>query len=455
MSRSELTASTFIPQAESTLASFMSTIGEGGYDSLRDSQQKRARLYVSELRRMDQMLNVLVVQYVDDPVRLEQLIGLKECFDTVLETYGATVPTEAGQELPEVTDEMLALAMPPSAPTPASVFTSTSASSTATTASGAATSAAGGSADLPQERERPDPPTPREDDEEVECSICYDEQRWGDMVELGCYHRFCKECVAEYLNKKIEVADVVNIQCLDSSCDWPISSDEIRDLVDADAFKKFERFSILASIRTDPTARYCCKPECEGVHVGAPAPGSNKITCPECGEEMCYECSRAWHEGFCKPRKLTKEERKTERWMRRKGVQNCPECGVGTVRFGGCPTIDCPGPFGTLKLCSFFRVLECAMRFTKLTLCILSTLVRLAVFYCQHQSAGMSGNGRWKGEKKRPLKSGRFSIRAWWWALRGQRSSTAKRTLEQRRFLPAASWASPRQLCCAHCCRSR
>eukprot|EP01094_Clydonella_sp_ATCC50884_P013067 TRINITY_DN2333_c0_g1_i1.p1 TRINITY_DN2333_c0_g1~~TRINITY_DN2333_c0_g1_i1.p1 ORF type:complete len:494 (+),score=121.76 TRINITY_DN2333_c0_g1_i1:154-1482(+) len=342
MSRSELTASTFIPQAESTLASFMSTIGEGGYDSLRDSQQKRARLYVSELRRMDQMLNVLVVQYVDDPVRLEQLIGLKECFDTVLETYGATVPTEAGQELPEVTDEMLALAMPPSAPTPASVFTSTSASSTATTASGAATSAAGGSADLPQERERPDPPTPREDDEEVECSICYDEQRWGDMVELGCYHRFCKECVAEYLNKKIEVADVVNIQCLDSSCDWPISSDEIRDLVDADAFKKFERFSILASIRTDPTARYCCKPECEGVHVGAPAPGSNKITCPECGEEMCYECSRAWHEGFCKPRKLTKEERKTERWMRRKGVQNCPECGVGTVRFGGCPTIDCP-----------------------------------------------------------------------------------------------------------------
>ena len=305
MSRQELTESKLIPTALSTLDTFTELMsGEGGYDSLRQSQQRRVRVCKEALHNMNSMLVVLIERYVDDPPRLFDLMMVKELIDNMLELHGGKIPD---------VDDSLA---PP-----------------ATTANSFDTAAPSGAGTMAAEEDEDEDFDPTE---EVECPVCYEELVAGDLKRLPCGHRFCEDvrtlhlprfpcivplavgsvhcigalcavsrhvihsadvvaqCVRMYLEQKINTADVVNIPCPDNTCDYSLGAEDVRScaqfslqapacvyavmctwtlraclhlivskifaLASAELYSKYERFSILASLRTDDTARFCPKP---------------------------------------------------------------------------------------------------------------------------------------------------------------------------------------------------
>mmetsp|Transcript_31070 Transcript_31070/g.87078 ORF Transcript_31070/g.87078 Transcript_31070/m.87078 type:complete len:517 (+) Transcript_31070:69-1619(+) len=192
---------------------------------------------------------------------------------------------------------------------------------------------------------------PPEDDlpdgEEFECPVCYCDYERSDTYLLQCAHRYCRDCLVRYLTGLITTADVENILCPDPDCGQPVQYGDMKAVLSAEVLEKYDRFAVLACLKHDSTARWCPNPQCENVSVGEPPnPQEPKIVCDSCGESFCYNCKDTWHEGKTCVQHLnsrTPVDKKTRKWMKRRGVQNCPQCGLATIRSTGCPTMTCTG----------------------------------------------------------------------------------------------------------------
>jgi len=138
---------------------------------------------------------------------------------------------------------------------------------------------------------------------------------------------------------------VIDIHCPDPSCDQSVQYSDLRRILDANNLEKFERFAVLSCLKSDETTRWCPNPQCENVYIGEPPdPNDPKIICGECQNAFCYNCKDMWHEGkTCGEYQAVKKplDKKTSRWMRRQGVQNCPHCGLATIRTTGCRDMTC------------------------------------------------------------------------------------------------------------------
>jgi ariadne-1 len=76
------------------------------------------------------------------------------------------------------------------------------------------------------------------------CDICYDLYHVDEAITLDCDHRFCKNCLGEYLKEKITSAEVSSDKLICPSCPTPISIHTIQYCVDEDTFSKYNDFAI-------------------------------------------------------------------------------------------------------------------------------------------------------------------------------------------------------------------
>mmetsp|Transcript_62181 Transcript_62181/g.173489 ORF Transcript_62181/g.173489 Transcript_62181/m.173489 type:complete len:444 (-) Transcript_62181:139-1470(-) len=186
----------------------------------------------------------------------------------------------------------------------------------------------------------------------VRCNICLDNIPYGESARLrGCgreTHSACVACLTRYLQLRVEENRVDDLWCPchgDDDCEAKADESELEELLDADVFEKYKRFS---AQRDDTTLREC--PECH--KLVAPrrddetgANGSKivaEMTCDSCGCDFCYYHSNAHGPGKQACAEYERQQLKQEkRAAAAISALNCPGCGQLTEKTSGCNHMTC------------------------------------------------------------------------------------------------------------------
>jgi len=132
---------------------------------------------------------------------------------------------------------------------------------------------------------------------DVSCTICYNHYSKDEIYTYeNCRHHFCKECLNHYYTTDIMRADVLNIKCPDTSCDTKVQPHEIQAIVSEEVYNKYLHFHSIATLKLDPTSRWCPRPDCETIVKYNELDGF-RLVCPrtECAHQFCAQCSEPWH----------------------------------------------------------------------------------------------------------------------------------------------------------------
>ncbi|KAK2189341.1 hypothetical protein NP493_109g07090 [Ridgeia piscesae] len=186
----------------------------------------------------------------------------------------------------------------------------------------------------------------------ITCRLCLAEFPRNEMYKLhGCQCLYCRDCVKEYLTVTISQGNVLAITCPDAMCveHGLIDSDEIKAIVEKDAFKYYERIKLDKEVQLDPHRAFCPQVGCDTICEVCPSEGDNKestpVRCPKCGLLFCSVCQTKWHDNqtcdeFMKHGRtdnigipFENEENAT--------IKRCPLCHVPIERNDGCAQMMC------------------------------------------------------------------------------------------------------------------
>ena len=158
----------------------------------------------------------------------------------------------------------------------------------------------------------PSRPLVQNNQELVECPICYADASPGDAIVLRiCGHVFCSLCLSSHVKTKMESGTNL-ISC--PSCKNEVCQNDLRAIVGVETFATLERRALEGVVATDPSLHHCPTPDCPNiVSWASPAdgpPGSRAVsataaaptrTCPTTSSkwprwlptstETLYECS--------------------------------------------------------------------------------------------------------------------------------------------------------------------
>ncbi|DAZ94335.1 TPA: hypothetical protein N0F65_012138 [Lagenidium giganteum] len=157
--------------------------------------------------------------------------------------------------------------------------------------------------------------------------------------QLSCGHRFCTECVRQYVKIKINSREVDTDQltCPIVECRAPIVDVEVELIAGSASCDQY--LAILKRKRDEkhPNARWCPRPGCEELIVCSGAP---RFTCPKCNTEGCFKCGEAAHWlWFCR---RTIVDQSYVEWEKSVGaVRGCPGCGMRIWKNEGCNHMTC------------------------------------------------------------------------------------------------------------------
>ncbi len=139
------------------------------------------------------------------------------------------------------------------------------------------------------------------------CRICFDNKiDDSSMYNFYCQHKFCRECVKNYLATAINDGRVINIKCLYGGCPRQFTSDEIKSHVTQDSWKKFRKFLFQKTHLSSPEYKNCPYPDCEEIVQVDPLEVQIFNECDQ-HHRFCSKCMQVgWHrEGRCEKVKLS------------------------------------------------------------------------------------------------------------------------------------------------------
>jgi hypothetical protein len=165
----------------------------------------------------------------------------------------------------------------------------------------------------------------------------------------------------EYLQTRINEGKVVSMPC--TGCGTEISEKNIKRLLPASDFTKYQQFQFLAQLRLEPDCRWCPKRNCgNGLIVDRTHPDFPKVNCDVCHTDFCFHCSLKWHKGIsCKKwqKKVAQRQsgynkraiKKNKKWMKENKLIKCKKCGQGVQKSDGCNHMTCTCGFEFCWLC--------------------------------------------------------------------------------------------------------
>ena len=175
----------------------------------------------------------------------------------------------------------------------------------------------------------------------VTCGICYFDISTADQTTLtlhGCSHFFCKECIGDYFKSLVvdQMKDHM-LKCPEHGCQNKPSLDQIRLVLDADAFAKYEQFSTNRRVITDPNLLFCSKIGCRSIL--RKSDGKKKLVkCEDCSSKTCCECKNEYHgNGSCE----AADQDRYANWAGGLVIHKCPKCGCQVEKNEGCSHMIC------------------------------------------------------------------------------------------------------------------
>ena len=162
------------------------------------------------------------------------------------------------------------------------------------------------------------------------CEICYESP---NETALPCLHRFCKECLQQFLIVNINDGNVFELFC--PSCKWRFTDQVILELTSPDILDKYTKFTSIKEILKNKRIKICPQPDCRGYDE---CTNNNfQLTCRACKYHYCFWCSSEWHPGRCKKDKNDEHHF----WKIEGKLKLCPRCKSYISKKGGCNRVTC------------------------------------------------------------------------------------------------------------------
>lgn len=196
------------------------------------------------------------------------------------------------------------------------------------------------------EVEDPTLESPEEDDNaSFTCEICIEPFSTNDKFthcKNPSAHNFCKECIAKYIQLKIELRKA-KIQCPGLNCQQVLEPLACREIISESVFSKWCD-NLCDDYVLGFERSHCPNRVCGEVVVNECGGAVKKSKCPNCREVFCFGCSAAWHPGLrCAENRSVREPNDILflQLVERKAWINCPGCGHFVERIEGCNSIKC------------------------------------------------------------------------------------------------------------------
>jgi ariadne-1 len=133
------------------------------------------------------------------------------------------------------------------------------------------------------------PPPPRPIN--FSCSVCLEEVAMADTFALGCGHRYCNNCWADYLEVHVmSGANCVYTQCMSPGCTELCHEECFQKRVAPKVFERYKEFLHRSFIDHNPNVKWCPRPGCDNA-VSCDRRGRRQPVLCACGFLFCFQCA--------------------------------------------------------------------------------------------------------------------------------------------------------------------
>ena len=95
------------------------------------------------------------------------------------------------------------------------------------------------------------------------CQICYMNYTEAGMSGLQtCNHKFCVNCIADYLEFSISNGQVRMIKCADQACAAEYTREDVRKFGSQAIYEKYLKFKEDIDVNMNKDLRWCSRPNC-------------------------------------------------------------------------------------------------------------------------------------------------------------------------------------------------
>jgi len=179
-----------------------------------------------------------------------------------------------------------------------------------------------------------------------DCPVCLGSVERNTMyVTEFCGHVYCRGCAEDLVENSIRNTDVP-IRCCAENCHESLVMHDLRNLLAGNLEQLYDTAVRAFLMANGDFYNSCVTPDCKMVYRRAPA-GSNgqEFHCTQCGVTLCTACHTVAHPGLlCTMfRTYGKDRAGVLRWVNEDptGRCECPKCGVGIEKLGGCMHMEC------------------------------------------------------------------------------------------------------------------
>ena len=182
------------------------------------------------------------------------------------------------------------------------------------------------------------------------CKICCSNMINKDNIaQKYCLHFFCDECIKRYMTYQINNGIVLEINCLMAGCPHIYTSEEIKENVSNDIYRKYLRFYAIQIKMKNPEKLYinCPFVDCDELVDITDIPKGNVIC--GMGHVFCNECRKigghSRSNSECDKTELNldlfNELKKRNPAKIYQNYKQCPECKVLIEKNDGCNEMKC------------------------------------------------------------------------------------------------------------------
>ncbi|KAI3919093.1 hypothetical protein MKW98_016646 [Papaver atlanticum] len=195
------------------------------------------------------------------------------------------------------------------------------------------------------------------------CEICTEsvllDEKFKNMEASGCFHPYCTDCVAKYIEIKVVHNNMSDIKCPNTNCFVFWDALSCRSILSKKVFEKWCRVLCQSAVLLDASKGgfvhgrcFCPNPKCSELILNECVETKSMVKrseCPNCKQVFCFSCMVPWNENHrCRQTGavaididmdrndvLFMETVKRKKWVR------CPNCNICIRRGDGCSHMYC------------------------------------------------------------------------------------------------------------------
>ncbi|KAL9436884.1 hypothetical protein AB3S75_022850 [Citrus x aurantiifolia] len=179
------------------------------------------------------------------------------------------------------------------------------------------------------------------------CGICVESVAASKKFKNKslCTHPFCQDCIARYIQVKVQDDNIAKIECPGLDCKHNLDPFACEPVIPASLFSKW--CDVLCEDYVLGFERsYCPNKNCMAMVVNeCERSGKVKKTqCPNCKQWFCFQCKLKWHAGYRCEESGNLRDRNDIVFGQRAETMNwarCPACGHCVEKVKGCSYVLC------------------------------------------------------------------------------------------------------------------